>query len=77
LPYTSFPATKRRSRNTRKEAERTGLTDQVSRILILRGRGGDAGRKKKVKNKIFFPGYMLVEMEPNKVTQHLILNTPG
>jgi len=60
------------------EVERTGLKEQVSRILIpsedvVEMRDG----KKKVKNKIFFPGYMLVEMELNKVTQHLILNTPG
>jgi len=60
------------------EVERAGLSDQVSRILIpsedvVEMRDG----KKKVKNKIFFPGYMLVEMELNKVTQHLITNTPG
>ncbi len=60
------------------EVERTQLKDQVFRILIpsedvVEMRDG----KKKVKNRIFFPGYMLVEMELNKVTQHLILNTPG
>jgi transcription termination/antitermination protein NusG len=60
------------------EVERAGLKDQIARILIpsedvVEMRDG----KKKVKNRIFFPGYMLVEMELNKVTQHLILNTPG
>jgi transcriptional antiterminator NusG len=60
------------------EIERAELKEQVSRILIpsedvVEMRDG----KKKVKNRIFFPGYMLVEMELNKVTQHLILNTPG
>lgn len=60
------------------EVERTNLQDQVSRVLIpsenvIEMRDG----KKKVKNRIFFPGYMLVEMEMNKLTQHLILNTPG
>ena len=33
--------------------------------------------KKRVRNRIFFPGYMLVEMELDRVTQHLILNAPG
>ncbi len=60
------------------EVEQAGLKEQVSRVLIpsedvVEMRDG----KKKVKNRIFFPGYMLVEMELNKVTQHLILNTPG
>ena len=33
--------------------------------------------KKKLKNKIFFPGYILVEMVLDKDTMHLISNTPG
>jgi len=60
------------------EVEQNSLKDQIARILIpsediVEMRDG----KKKVKNRIFFPGYMLVELELNKVTQHVILNTPG
>jgi len=60
------------------EIERTNLQDQMGRILIpsedvVEMRDG----KKRTKNRIFFPGYMLVEMELNNVTQHLVLNTPG
>ena len=60
------------------EIERSSLKDQINRVLIpsedvIEMKDG----KKRVKNRIFFPGYMLVEMELNKVTQHLILNTPG
>jgi transcriptional antiterminator NusG len=60
------------------EVERTNLHDQISRILIpaedvIEMRNG----KKRVKNRMFFPGYMLVEMELNKKTQHVVLNTPG
>ncbi len=60
------------------EIERTHLKDKISRILIpsenvIEMRNG----KKRIKNRIFFPGYMLVEMELDKITQHLILNTPG
>jgi transcriptional antiterminator NusG len=60
------------------EIERMNLQEKVPRILIpsedvVEMRDG----KKRIKNRIFFPGYMLVEMELDKVTQHLILNTPG
>ena len=60
------------------EIERTDLKDKITRILIpsenvIEMRNG----KKRVKNRIFFPGYMLVEMELDRISQHLILNTPG
>jgi len=60
------------------EVERTSLQDQIARILIpsedvVEMRDG----KKRTKNRIFFPGYMLVDMELNNVTQHMVLNTPG
>lgn len=60
------------------EIEMAGLVEKIPRVLIpsedvVEMRDG----KKRVKNRIFFPGYMLVEMELDKVTQHLILNAPG
>jgi transcriptional antiterminator NusG len=60
------------------EIEMTGLKDKMPRVLIpsedvVEMRDG----KKRVKNRIFFPGYMLVEMELDNVTQHLVLNAPG
>ena len=60
------------------EIERTSLQEKIPRILIpsedvIEMRDG----KKRVKNRIFFPGYMLVEMELDRVTQHLVLNAPG
>lgn len=60
------------------EIERTNLGEKIPRILIpsedvVEMRDG----KKRVKNRIFFPGYMLVELELDKVTKHLILNAPG
>jgi len=60
------------------EIERVHLEDQIARVLIpsedvVEMRDG----KKRVKNRMFFPGYMLVEMELNKKTQHAVLNTPG
>ena len=60
------------------EIERANLIEKIPRILIpsedvIEMRDG----KKRVKNRIFFPGYMLVEMELDRVTQHLVLNAPG
>ncbi len=60
------------------EIERANLKEKIPRLLIpsedvVEMRDG----KKRVKNRIFFPGYMLVEMELDKVTQHVILNAPG
>ena len=55
------------------EIEQAGLTEKIPRVLIpsedvVEMRDG----KKRVKNRIFFPGYMLVEMELDKVTQHIV-----
>ena len=60
------------------EIDRAGLRERMPRVLIpsedvVEMRDG----KKRVKNRIFFPGYMLVEMELDNVTQHIILNAPG
>ena len=33
--------------------------------------------KKRVKNKVFFPGYMLIEMLLDNQTKHIIVNSPG
>jgi transcriptional antiterminator NusG len=60
------------------EVKRLGLEDKVTSILIpseevTEMRDG----KKKVKNKIFFPGYMLVEAVLDKEVIHLISSTPG
>lgn len=60
------------------EIDRLGFQERIPKILIpseevTEMRDG----KRKVKNKVFFPGYMLVEMVLDKETQHVIVNTPG
>ncbi len=35
------------------------------------------GGKKYVRNKVFFPGYIMIQMELTKVSRYLIENTPG
>jgi transcription termination/antitermination protein NusG len=59
------------------EVKRLHLEDQITQVLIpkeevIEMRDG----KKKSKTRVFFPGYMLVEMVLNKNTEHLLLNTP-
>ncbi len=54
-----------------------GLQDKIGQILIptedvVEIKGG----KKVVTSKLFFPGYILVEMEMNDETWHLVRNTP-
>lgn len=54
-----------------------GLQEKIGQILIptedvVEMKGG----KKVVSSKLFFPGYILVEMELNDETWHVVRNTP-
>ncbi|MCD6205794.1 MAG: transcription termination/antitermination factor NusG [Candidatus Marinimicrobia bacterium] len=60
------------------EAERAGMKDMITEVLvpsenIMEMREG----KKRVRNKVFFPGYILVQMEITKESQYLVENIPG
>ncbi len=60
------------------EIERLNLKDQIGTVLIptetvIEMREG----KKKIKNRVFFPGYILIEMNLNPNTNHMITNTPN
>lgn len=60
------------------EAERAGMKDMIPEVLvpsenIMEMREG----KKRVRNKVFFPGYVLVKMEITKESQFLVENIPG
>jgi len=57
--------------------ERTGMQDMFGQILVpveevIEMKGG----QKSISERKFFPGYVLVEMEMNDETWHLIKNTP-
>lgn len=59
------------------EAKRQGLEDKLSQVLIpkenvIEMRDG----KKRTKTRIFFPGYLFLEMVLDRSTEHLIMNTP-
>ena len=60
------------------EIQRLNLTPKFGQILIpseeiIEMRDG----RKRSKNRVFFPGYMLIEMILDKESQHLILNAPN
>ncbi|MFQ5648383.1 MAG: transcription termination/antitermination protein NusG [bacterium] len=60
------------------EVEHAGWEERIAQVLIpsedvTEMREG----KRRTKNRVFFPGYMLVEMVLDKETQYLVLNTPG
>jgi transcriptional antiterminator NusG len=59
------------------KCDKKGLKDKISRILIPTERVIELrGGKKKESDKKFYPGYILVEMEMDDDTWHLIRNTP-
>ena len=60
------------------ELDYQNLVDEVSDILIpseniVEMKDG----KKKIKNKVFFPGYILVQMSDSKEARHIIENMDG
>ncbi len=60
------------------EIKAHNLEDKISQILIPSEEVTEMREgKRRVRNKVFFPGYMLVEMVLDKETQHVVLNTPG
>lgn len=54
-----------------------GIQDRISKILIPTERVVELkGGKKKESDKKFYPGYILIEMEMDDETWHLVKNTP-
>jgi transcriptional antiterminator NusG len=60
------------------EISRLGLGEKITDILVPSENITEMhDGKKKVKSKIFFPGYILMEMVLDVEIMHLISNTPG
>jgi transcriptional antiterminator NusG len=58
-------------------ARRRNLTDKIDQIMIPTEKVVELkGGKKKESDKKFYPGYILIRMELNKETWHLISSTP-
>ena len=60
------------------ELDYQSLSSEVSNILIPSENIVEMKEgKKKVKNKVFFPGYILIEMSESKEAKYLVENTDG
>lgn len=61
-----------------KRISSSGLGDSIDRLLIPTEQVAEIrSGKKKISERKFFPGYLLVEMELNEQTYILIKGTPG
>lgn len=57
--------------------DKKGLKDKISRILVPTERVIELkGAKRRESDKKFYPGYILVEMDMDDETWHLVRNTP-
>lgn len=64
--------------NISRRAKSDGLEDYISRILIPTEKVSEVkDGKKSITQRKFFPGYILIEMELNEESWHLVRNTPG
>lgn len=60
------------------EIQHSKLHDLIYQVLVPTENVVEmVGGKKRVRNRVFFPGYVLVQMELDRETQYLIENTPG
>ena len=60
------------------EAEEAGISDHIGDILVpsenvVEMRDG----KKRVRNKVFFPGYILIHLQLTREVRYLVENIPG
>jgi transcription termination/antitermination protein NusG len=72
--YANFE--KKVAENIRKEAETKGLDDKIDEVLVPMEEVVEVRRGRKVNaERKFFPGYVLVKMDMNDATYHLIKST--
>lgn len=65
-------------RSLEKRIKKSSKEDMITQVLIPTERVSEVREgKKKISQRKFFPGYILVEMELNDETWYLVKNTPG
>ena len=76
--HTQTGAESKAKANLETRAQSAGLTSLVQRVLIPTEKISEVkGGKKKISERKFFPGYILVEMELTDEAWYLVKNTPG
>ena len=64
------------AQSIREQVEKKGLTDEISQVMVPTEEVVEVRRGAKVQSeRKFFPGYVLVKMDLNDETWHLIKNT--
>jgi len=64
--------------NLESRAENAGLKSQIQQVLIPTEKVSEVKEgKKRISERKFFPGYILIQMELNDDTWYLVRNTPG
>ena len=60
------------------ECENNNVSDSVKEIFVPFEKVVEVkNNKKKIKEKMFFPGYILIQMEMTKKSKYTVENTPG
>ena len=73
--YSGFE--KKVSESLMEQAEKKGITDKISQVLVPVETVVDVQKGQKVTSeRKFFPGYVLIRMDMNDDTWHLVKNTP-
>ncbi len=76
--HTQTGAESKARANLEARAEVAGLKDKIQKVLIPTEKVSEVrGGKKRISERKFFPGYILVQMELNEDTWYLVKNTPG
>lgn len=73
--YSGFE--KKVAESIKEQAEKKGWTDRIGEVLVPTETVVDVQKGKKVESeRKFFPGYVLIQMEMNDDTWHMVKQTP-
>ena len=73
--YSGFE--KKVAESIKEQAEKKGWTDRIGEVLVPTETVVDVQKGKKVETeRKFFPGYVLIQMEMNDDTWHMVIQTP-
>lgn len=60
------------------EVEEAGIESEISEVFLPFEKVIEVrNNKKRIKEKMFFPGYMLINMDMNSQSKYVVENTPG
>jgi len=64
--------------NILREVDEAGLSELVSEVFVPYEKVVEMrNNKKRIREKMFFPGYILINMDMNKETKYVVENTTG